>query len=69
MLIFLFQKELAASKNAIASTIRHGVTKTDAINTPTIVSDIRRNALKSSKDVRGQGLRVSTIRPPPVAER
>ena len=53
----------------ITCTVRHDVVNTDvrndAVNTSKIVSDARRNALKSSGDIRGQdlGLGVSTIRP------
>ena len=77
MLTFRFQKELAKGGNAIVSTIPHDVTNTDviasyarndAVNTPTIISDIRRNALKSSEDTRGQGLGASAIQPLPVTE-
>jgi len=67
LLTFRSQKELATDRKVTACTVRHDVVNTDvrddAVNTSTTVSDVRRNALKSSRDTRGQDLRVSTIRP------
>ena len=71
LLTFWFQKELAKDGNGIASTIYHNVVnngatvsnvRNDAMNTPTIVSDIHRNTLKMFEGTRGQDPRVSTIR-------
>ena len=70
MLTFRFQKELAKVGNVTASTVHHDVAnngatasgvRNDAVNTPTIVSDIHRNKLKRSEDVRSRDLGVSTI--------
>lgn len=60
------------NRTAAVSTIRHNAVRTDAIasyvrdyaaNTPTTVSDIHLNTLKSSEDTRGKDLRVSIIYP------
>ena len=72
-----FQKDVAKDGDVTAFTIGQEVMNTDAIasdvqndtvNTPTTVPDIRRNALKSSEDTRGQSPIVSTIRTLPVTE-
>jgi len=77
LLTFQSQKELAINRNVTVSTIRHSIVETDAIasdvrndavNIPTIVSNIPRSTLKISEDARCRDLGVGVIRPLLVTE-